>query len=530
MFKTFLIILSSFIFYIGSTSAEDLIVLEKIADNLTKPVFMTHADDQSERLFIIEKPGVVKIFKEEALLPTPFLDIQDRVFSVWETGLLSIAFHPDYIDNGRFFVYYTARTGEDLRSVIAEYGVSADNMDVAKQEERIILEIAQPTDVHNAGQLQFGPDGFLYISLGDGGPIGDGNNNGQNKDTLLSSVLRIDIDGDEPFAIPPDNPFVDTEGADEIWAYGFRNPWRFSFDRETGRLFLGDVGSFTIEEINIVEKGKNYGWKVMEGTECFLADSCNRNGKELPIHQYFHTEEEGTSVTGGYVYRGTDLPELFGLYLFGDFASSRIWALSESSPNVWVRKELIKAEFLISSFGEDEQGEIYVADHDGGVVYKIVDAEPIIFPVPTITITPTPTPTSTPSPAPSQTPAPTASPTITPTPTPTPDISSKEFTITCNRTLSDGIAGFKRLTLNKGETEACTLKMNNVEPGSQTKVVSNIMRGLRSSIKVDPAEGTTDANGEFAFTISAERPGFDWAIWTIDEGLSAGIVVEVNRR
>lgn len=344
------------------------IELQQLATGFTRPVYLTHAGDSSGRLFVVEQSGIIKIIRNGQTLATPFLDIRDRVESGGEKGLLSVAFHPKYRENGRFFVNYTARKNGVLKSVIAEYRVSS-NPDIADRTERVILEIEQPFANHNGGLNKFGPDGFLYIGLGDGGAAGDPFNNAQNLETLLGKILRIDIDK-EPYAIPQDNPFVGNANAQgEIWAYGLRNPWRFSFDRCTGRLFAGDVGQNRLEEIDLIEKGKNYGWKIMEGSQCYDPPTlCNTQGLELPIAEYDHSL--GCSVTGGYVYRGTQYPSLVGHYLFGDYCSGRIWSLVQEPSGKWTMRQLIDSPFSISSFGEDEQSELYVV-HYGGAIYRI---------------------------------------------------------------------------------------------------------------------------------------------------------------
>lgn len=346
------------------------IELQQIAPGFTRPVYLTHAGDDSGRLFIVEQAGVIKIIRDGKILSTPFLDIRDWVESGGEKGLLSVAFHPQYKENGRFFVNYTARKEGILKTVIAEYKVSAANPDTADRAERVILEIEQPFGNHNGGLNKFGPDGFLYIGLGDGGAAGDPLNFAQNLESLLGKMLRIDVDK-EPYAVPADNPFVGKPNArGEIWAYGLRNPWRFSFDRCTGRLFAGDVGQGRLEEIDIIEKGKNYGWRIMEGSQCYDPPTlCNTQGLELPIAEYDHSL--GCSVTGGYVYRGTQYPALIGHYLFGDYCSGRIWSLSENSSGRWTMRQLIDSPFSISSFGEDEQGELYVV-HYGGAIYRVI--------------------------------------------------------------------------------------------------------------------------------------------------------------
>ncbi len=343
------------------------VALEPFVDGLEAPVFLTHAGDGSGRLFAVEQPGTIRIIEDGEVRSEPFLDLRERVSFGGERGLLSVAFHPDYADNGRFFVNYTA--AGDGRTVVAEYGVSSDP-DVASPQERALLEIDQPFSNHNGGQLQFGPDGFLYIGMGDGGSGGDPRQNGQDPGTLLGALLRIDVDAGDPYAVPADNPFVDRADArDELYAYGLRNPWRFSFDRCDGRLFLADVGQNQWEEVNLVEAGGNYGWNVMEGTHCFGRADCDRSGLALPIAEYGHDAQGGRSVTGGYVYRGTDFPGLVGRYLFADFVSGRLWALTESGSD-WTMEQVAQADFLVSAFGQDARGELYVLDH-GGAVYRL---------------------------------------------------------------------------------------------------------------------------------------------------------------
>ncbi len=342
--------------------------LQKFADGFTRPIYVAHAGDGSNRLFVVEQAGRILVMRDGKTLSIPFLDIRDRIESGGEKGLLSVAFHPQYKENGRFFVNYTARKEGVLTTVIAEYRVSLNNPDLADRAEKIILEVEQPFGNHNGGLNKFGPDGFLYIGLGDGGAAGDPLNNGQNLETLLGKILRIDVDSREPYAIPSDNPFVGRANAQgEIWAYGLRNPWRFSFDRCTGRLFAGDVGQNRLEEIDLIEQGKNYGWRVMEGSQCYDPPTlCNTQGLELPIAEYDHSL--GCSVTGGYVYRGTQYPALIGHYLFGDYCSGRIWSLVNTGR--WTMRQLIDSPFSISSFGEDERGELYVV-HYGGAIYRV---------------------------------------------------------------------------------------------------------------------------------------------------------------
>ena len=347
------------------------LTLQRVAGELTTPVYITPAGDRSDRLFVVEQDGRIRIIRNGRLLAQPFLDIRSRVVAGGELGLLSVAFHPRFAGNGRFFVNYTTDRGGRLRTVIAEYRVAAPGSDVADPDERILLEIDQPFRNHNGGLNLFGPDGMLYIGMGDGGSGGDPMNNGQRLDTLLGKLLRIDVDGAAPYAIPPDNPFVNRAGArGEIWAYGLRNPWRFSFDRATGRLFLADVGQNQWEEINIIERGGNYGWRTMEGAHCFNPSTgCDRTGLALPIAEYDH--EQGCSVTGGYVYRGSRIRALVGRYLFADYCSGRIWVLADAGGNRWAMAVALTTDFRITSFGEDQTGELYVVDHNG-TVYRLM--------------------------------------------------------------------------------------------------------------------------------------------------------------
>ncbi len=266
------------------------------------------------------------------MLPTPFLDISDRVESgSSERGLLSVAFHPDYAENGRFFVNYTNKDGD---TVISRFQVTADPNVADAATETILLTIPQPFPNHNGGQLQFGPDGYLYVGMGDGGAAADPQGNGQNEGTLLGAMLRLDVDGvsaEANYAVPADNPFINSEGRNEIWATGVRNPWRFSFDRLTGDLFIADVGQNIWEEVNFQPAnssgGENYGWDIMEGMHCFSDDACDSSGTVLPIYDYQH-ENGRCSITGGYVYRGQQFPALTGNYFFGDYCTGEIWALA----------------------------------------------------------------------------------------------------------------------------------------------------------------------------------------------------------
>ena len=350
--------------------------LEQLAIGLNQPVYLTHAGDGSGRLFVVEKPGRIRVFVNGQLLATPFLAIESRVEAGDdEQGLLSVAFHPSYETNGRFFVYYTAGQADDARVVVAEYRASASDPNVADTPERVVLSVPHADSTrHNGGLVKFGPDGYLYVGIGDGGIQGDPTGNAQSLMTRLGKILRIDVDGDEPYEIPPDNPFVSTQNAQgEIYAYGFRNPWRYSFDRETGELWLGDVGQFSFEEIDIVRKGGNYGWRVMEGEHCYPPGTeCDMSGLELPVFEYAYDGSNGvpsppsdpfgcSSITGGYVYRGTAIPELRGVYVFGDYCrrARQLFGIHEGDDTATAIEAGGGFEPL-TSFGEDEAGELYV--------------------------------------------------------------------------------------------------------------------------------------------------------------------------
>jgi len=352
------------------------LVLNDIVGGLNAPLDFQVANDGSGRFFIVEQPGIIRIVSAGALLPSLFLDIQAKVnFDGAEQGLLGLAFHPSYSQNRRFYLNYDRLSGSQIQTVIAEYQASATSQDQADpSSERILFTVDQPFANHKGGQLAFGPDGFLYIGLGDGGSAGDPNGNGQSLGTLLGKILRIDVDHTSTglqYAIPSDNPFVSTSGAKpENWAYGFRNPWRFSFEKGGTRLFCGDVGQDKFEEIDLVQKGGNFGWNIMEGAHCFSPSSgCNMNGLILPISEYDHSE--GSAVIGGYVYKGSAISSLSGVYVFGDLSGGKIWGLQETSPGTWTRSTLLSKALTLSSFGQDESGEIYVIDYGGGNVLKL---------------------------------------------------------------------------------------------------------------------------------------------------------------
>jgi glucose/arabinose dehydrogenase len=344
--------------------------LTEVAAGLSGPVFLT-APRPDARLFVVEQPGRIRVVENGALLPTPFLDITDRVSSGGERGLLSVAFHPSYASNGFLYVDYTDRNG-DTR--IERYRVSADRNRADPASAKLILQVAQPFPNHNGGLVAFGPDGKLYVGMGDGGSGGDPLGHGQNRATLLGDILRIDVDAGDPYAVPADNPFVGQAGArGEIWATGVRNPWRFAFDREAGLLYLADVGQNALEEVNVVpaaSAGLNFGWNVMEGSRCFNpAEGCGRTGLVVPVLEYGHAE--GCSVTGGYVYRGSRIPALRGHYFYADYCQGWIRSFRHQGGQALDRREWTLGDVdNVLSFGEDAAGELYVLSSNGRV-YRI---------------------------------------------------------------------------------------------------------------------------------------------------------------
>ncbi|HYP23317.1 MAG TPA: PQQ-dependent sugar dehydrogenase, partial [Actinomycetota bacterium] len=352
--------------------------LRQVAAGLSSPLGVTGAGDGRRWLYVVEQEGRIRIFREGKLRDTPFLDVSDRTEGGGEQGLLGLAFHPDYETNRRFFVNYTDLNGD---TVIAEYRRARRNPARAlRGSERVLLRVDQPFSNHNGGALAFGPDGMLYIALGDGGSAGDPQNNGQRKDTLLGKILRIDVSSRATeYEIPDDNPFTgDPTARGEIWDYGLRNPWRMSFDRDTGALWIADVGQGEWEEVNREPAGSgglNYGWRVKEGRDCYPAgEECEIVGGALedmtdPLAVYSH--DEGCSVTGGFVYRGRAFAELTGNYFFGDFCSGRIWAVAAGGPDRQRPVELLDTDLSISSFGEDDRGELYVTDLAGGGLYRL---------------------------------------------------------------------------------------------------------------------------------------------------------------
>lgn len=357
----------------GSEAAPQIQVAP-ILSGLGSPVAITHAGDGSGRLFITLQTGRILIYDGQQVLPAPFLDIAALITSGGERGLFSVAFHPSYAANGLLFVNYTDLNGD---TAVARYTVSADPNAADPASAAILLSIPQPFANHNGDQLQFGPDGYLYIGMGDGGSGGDPLNNAQNLNSLLGKMLRIDVDAGPPYGIPADNPFVGNPAAlPEIWASGLRNPWRFSFDRLTGDLWVADVGQSNFEEVNFQASGstggENYGWRLMEADSCFNpASGCNNGTLSLPVLQYDHSL--GCSITGGYRYRGQDHPGLAGIYFYADFCTGRIWGASQDASGSWVATELLDTDLQITAFGEDENGEIYLASFgpNAGAIFRI---------------------------------------------------------------------------------------------------------------------------------------------------------------
>jgi glucose/arabinose dehydrogenase len=350
-------------------SVDDL-VLTEIAAGLNSPVYLA-AKDGDDRIFVVEQTGTIRVISGGDVLASPFLDITSKTQSGGERGLLSVAFHPEPGDT-RFFVNYTDRNGD---TVVERYEAVPGQNVADANSAFTILTVEQPFGNHNGGQLQFGPDGMLYVGMGDGGSGGDPQGNGQNLNTLLGAMLRLDVDEGAPYSIPSDNPYVSGGGRPEIWASGLRNPWRFSFDRQNGDLYIADVGQNRLEEINVRpsnEAGVNYGWNTMEGSECFGGGGCDTGAFALPALEYDHAQ--GCSITGGYVYRGGRMPELTGSYFYADFCEGWIRSFryvdgSATDQTEWEMPDVGR----ITSFGQDHMGELYVLTSTGSV-YQIEPA------------------------------------------------------------------------------------------------------------------------------------------------------------
>ena len=346
--------------------------------SFTRPVDFQHAVDGTNRVFVLEQGGTISVFSnaETTEVKFTFLDISHKIDdSGNEEGLLGLAFHPEYASNGFFYVNYTATNPN--RTVISRFSVSIDPNLTDPASELLILEFSQPFSNHNGGQISFGPDGYLYIATGDGGSGGDPQGNGQNLATLLGKILRINVNsesGSLAYSIPQDNPFVNNGSGfrEEIFAYGLRNPWRFSFDSVTGWIWTGDVGQNDYEEIDIIEKGGNYGWNIMEGNHCYQpASDCNESGLKRPVWEYGRSE--GISITGGFAYRGSEFPEFLDSYIYADFGSGKIWALNFSNINNPVNSLLAESGLNVSLFGIDQNQELYICSFDGKIYKLAVD-------------------------------------------------------------------------------------------------------------------------------------------------------------
>lgn len=339
-----------------------------VTSGLDRPVGISYTGSEDKRLYIIEQAGLIRVVEGGVLLKEPFLDIRDRVGNQGsEQGLLGLAFHPRYPAAPYFYVDYTNLAGN---SVISRFSQASDQPGLADAaSEKIYLTIEQPFANHNGGEVVFGPEGYLYLGLGDGGSGGDPMGNAQSTQSLLGKILRIDIDSGDPYAVPADNPFVNGNGSPEIWAYGLRNPWRFSFDRLGGGLFIGDVGQDAWEEVDylpaISQGGANFGWNFKEGNHAYQGSPPLNMQLDDPIFEYDH--RQGCSITGGVVYRGLDLTDWQGVYLFGDYCSGSVWGLLNLSNSAWQARHLFETNARITSFGENAAGDVYLADYQGGI-------------------------------------------------------------------------------------------------------------------------------------------------------------------
>jgi glucose/arabinose dehydrogenase len=354
--------------------------LQFVIGGLVQATNVEHAPGgESGRLYITEKRGLIKVHDQGQMESSTFLDISGKVRNLGELGLIGLVFDPNFASNQYFYVYYNRAS--DKAAVIARYQANADGLTAKSDSESIILIQPKPYDNHNGGQLAFGPDGYLYIAFGDGGSGGDPHGNGQNLGTWLGKMLRVDVNGTRPYAVPADNPFVSTAGAKpEIWALGLRNPWRFSFDKQNGKLIIGDVGQNKFEEINVTDKGEgglNFGWRCMEGNESYNPTGCQAASAYEPPVLAYGLVEGRCSITGGYAYRGSKVVGFGGRYIYGDYCTGEIWSINYEDPKPEPRLE-VRSTMNISTFGQDGDGELYAMEYrdGGGVLYKIVSLNP----------------------------------------------------------------------------------------------------------------------------------------------------------
>jgi glucose/arabinose dehydrogenase len=346
--------------------------LDPVATGFARALHVTSANDGTGRLFVVQQDGLIYVIEDGERLETPFLDVSGEISpeamgqGYSERGLLGLTFHPNYATNGQFFINYTEKNSND--SILARYTVSSNHNAADPTSAAELMRVSQPYANHNGGHIAFGPDGYLYMSLGDGGSAGDPLNNGQQATTLLGAIVRIDVDGGSPYAVPADNPFADgVNGVPEVWAYGLRNVWRFSFDRLTGDMYLGDVGQNRWEEINFQpagEGGQNYGWNVFEANYPYSGAAALANAV-MPVAEYQHVNGN-CSVTGGFVYRGEEIEALQGAYIYGDYCSGQLWGTYRTPDGTWQTNPLVDTPYTISSFGEDENGELYLVHYGAG--------------------------------------------------------------------------------------------------------------------------------------------------------------------
>lgn len=348
--------------------------LELFAEGFISPTDMIPATDGTDRLFVVSRVGTIHVIENGEPREELLLDHREQVeHHMVEQGMLSMTLHPDFASNGYFYVYYISHGEEN--SIISRFEMSEDGQRAVPESESLVLEVEQPHYSHNGGNIKFGPDGYLYIGLGDGEDPGDPHGHSQNPQTLLGSILRIDVDSNEPYGIPEGNPFVGTdEGRDEVWAYGLRNPWRFSFDEQTGDMYMVDVGQWAMEEVNVQRAdspgGENYGWPILEGDTCWEAEECDREGFVMPVATY-PNPSQGCAIIGGYTYHGEQSPDLTGVYLFSDWCSATIWGLVYEDGH-WIKEVLSEPDMMVNAFGRDHAGEVYVMDNEAGGIYRVV--------------------------------------------------------------------------------------------------------------------------------------------------------------